>query len=128
MQLNWKIIGYWIIGVIIAFLILGGVISMRIECSSAFRAAAGLILLLIPGLTLTFVIWPVHKLNTLERVLIASVLSMAALPLISFILYKFGLHINTTNTILSSIIIIIVSLGLILLRKKFTVVEANRKS
>lgn len=86
--------------------------SFQLGFTAGLRAAAGLFaLLLLPGLALSFALWDISHFNLLERLIVALTLSIATIPMITYILSKYGVPITgaTTGIVIGAIIFLSVS-------------------
>jgi len=109
---------------IIALLIISGILTIFIPFLQALRIVFGSVyVLFLPGFILTYIFFP-KKLNKneridwIERIALSFALSIAIVPLLMFYLNKIGIKINLLNSFLTILVIIIISLVIIIYKKR----------
>ncbi|MFA6391472.1 MAG: DUF1616 domain-containing protein [Patescibacteria group bacterium] len=94
---NWLKYSILALFLLLAFTFL---LSIRYSVSRSFQVVFGSIyLLFLPGFVWSWVFWKKQdEIDFIERIIISLVLSITIVPLAVFILNKFGIRINTFNS------------------------------
>ena len=118
-----KIVKYTSI-IIVSLLIISIILSFFMSFLQALRIVFGSVyVLFLPGFILTYAFFP-RELNKkksidwIERIALSFALSIAIVPLTVFYLNKIGIKINLLNSFLTILVIIIISFGIIIYKKR----------
>lgn len=105
---------------VLALIILNLSIFTSLSILEAGRIVLGSILVLfIPGFIISFIFFETNKIDWIERIALSFALSIAIVPLVIFYLNLSGIKINTINSFLTILGIILISIVIIRIKKKW---------
>lgn len=113
---------------ILSLAIISLILSIWLPVIQSFRIVFGTVyLLFLPGFVWSWVFWKKSELDVIERFILSLVLSIAIVPLIVFFLNKVGVKINSLNSILEILAVIIIGIITYLIISKFRKSEVQKK-
>lgn len=122
--LNLKYLGIKVktaLAVTLTLVILSLVISFNSDILAAFRLVFGTVFsLFIPGFFVSHIFFEADSksIDSLERLALSFALSISVVPLIIFYLNLIGIKITTLNSVLTIIGVILISVGIIELKRR----------
>lgn len=86
------------------------IFSINVTQASRFSIGS-IVLLILPGLSLSYVFWDYKHFSTIERMLMSMALSIATIPTITYVLTKYNVPINLRTTLI--VVCVVTFLGVL---------------
>ena len=95
-------------------------LSFSYSLTKSLRITVGLLFLLwLPGWTISLIFWPMERLSWIERLVLSLTLSLATIPMLMFVMGKFGFQIGLTTTVIEVLAVTAVAAGAVLIGRRW---------